>query len=140
MYRTGRSALQLMLYPQLCKLVLQLLVDHPTERPTSGVLSHVLLKLISLAKQSAHIASAMYNQHLVEILLDGLRKIVRNYGRTSSSVVEQKLILDLFILISQHAFSSRELKLFLALFQEENAPVVSLIFCSHFNSIIVGVR
>ena len=128
MYRAGRSAIQLMLYPQLCKLVLQLLVDHPTERPTSGVLSHVLLKLISLAKQSAHIASAMYNQGLVEILLNGLRKIIRNYGRSPSSLVEQRLILDLFLLISQHAFSSCELKLFLALFQEEKAPVVSSLY------------
>ncbi len=127
MTKQGRSTLQLMLYPQLCKLVMQLLVHHPTEPPTSGVLAHVVLKLISLAKQSPHIASALYNQGLVEIILVGLQKIIQNANSTGSGGVcgvEQRLLLDLFLLISQHAFSSQELKLFLSLFKEDGAPMV----------------
>ena len=125
--KQGRSTLQLMLYPQLCKLVMQLLVEHPTEPPTSGVLAHVVLKLISLAKQSPHIASALYNQGLVKILLVGLQKIIQTAGSNGVCGVEQRLLLDLFLLISQHAFSSQELKLFLSLFKEDGAPMVGQI-------------
>lgn len=41
--------------------------------------------------------------------------------------VGRRLVLDLFLLISQHAFSSHELKMFVALFQEEHAPMVGLL-------------
>ncbi len=111
-----------MLYPQLCKLVLQLLLDHPVEDLTSGVLSHVLQKLISLCKPGAEMASVMYQQDLVQVLLTGLRKIIKKHG--SSGEREQRLILNLFLLLAQQGFTSRELKLFLSLYQEENAPVV----------------
>ena len=65
----------------------------------------------------------------MEILLVGIRKILSPSGNAAGSSplyqVEQCLILDLFLLISQHAFSSYELKTFLGLLKENSAATVS---------------
>lgn len=60
--RGVRSATHIMLYPQLCRLMMELILTQCQQLPPDGVIAHVLLKLISLAKQSTNIASALYNQ------------------------------------------------------------------------------
>lgn len=98
---------------------------HSCEAANSGVLAHVILKLTSLAKQSVHIASTMYSQGLGMILLCGLKKMMSSSADRVQCGVEQRLMLDLFLIISQHAISSVELKSFLELFKEKSAPMVS---------------
>lgn len=44
---------------------------------------------------------------------------------------EVRLILDLFLIISQHTFSSKQLKHFLSLFQLPVAPMVCILRCWH---------
>ena len=62
--RTARAAAptHVVHHPELARLVLELLTVCSPALPPDGVLAHLLLRLISFAKQSAHIASILYNQ------------------------------------------------------------------------------
>lgn len=63
-----RSATHIVHYPELIKLVLEILILCPERLGTSAVLPHVLLRLIAIAKQSFHIASALYGQVSHDVL------------------------------------------------------------------------
>ncbi len=62
-------------------------------------------------------------RRLISCALSGLRKVLQ----TSDSEKEQRLLLDLFVHVAQQGFSADQLKLFLSLFQEQNAPIVSTV-------------
>ncbi len=62
---------EVLLYPRLCRLVLQLLLDHPTESFTSGALAHILQRLASAAAKSEDAAAALCEEGLISVILTG---------------------------------------------------------------------
>lgn len=79
----SRNGVHVMLYPQLCRLVLELLINHPLLPPPDGVLAHVLMKLISLSKQSVYIATMLYNQvytyckfNHIDFLIENIHQLI----------------------------------------------------------------
>lgn len=107
--------------PEFCRLVVELLIKHHKKHNNTNIMSHILLKLISIAKLSPHNASSLYSQGIVELLLTGFRYILTS--KSPEYQAEQRLLLDLFLVLSQHSFLSKELLLYLQLFNESNAPV-----------------
>ena len=64
-------------YPELCHLVLDLLITfHSRKDDTLAVIPHVLLKLISLAKHSGEGASMLYEQGVIPTLLKGFHQTI----------------------------------------------------------------
>ena len=111
-------------HPQFCHLVLDTLITYTNKFNQTSLVSHVLLKMISIAKQNIYNATAMYTQGMVELILTRFQQVLRlpvNYK--DSFPVELTLLLDLFLVISKHSFHAKELRLCLRLFQEESPPV-----------------
>ena len=110
-----------LIYPEFCRLVLELVIHHHQLHKSPTLIAHVLLKLITLAKESPHNASILYNQGLVECLLTGLKGILTT--KDEQYQAERSLALDLFLIISQHSFLAKELQLYLRLMNEKDAPL-----------------
>ena len=108
-------------HPEFCLLVLELVIEHHTLHQSPGLIAHVLLKLVTLAKVSAHNASILYNQGLVQCLLTGFRGILS--CRDPQYQAERSLAMDLFLIISQHSFLAKDLELYLRLMNGKEAPL-----------------
>uniref|UniRef100_A0ABM0M5Y3 Lysosomal-trafficking regulator-like n=1 Tax=Saccoglossus kowalevskii TaxID=10224 RepID=A0ABM0M5Y3_SACKO len=114
----------ILLHPQVCKLVLELLAATVSEG-NSDVISYGLREMIMIAKTS--------QSHGIALYLDGLAKaILKSFGSVLKSSEEQfqeihSLLLELFVILVRHSISSTELRTFLALLHSPGAPIDSLL-------------
>ena len=123
-------------HPQLCHLVLRCLFSYTSSSSAArrchdtSLVSHVLMKVISIAKHSDSHQAALYAHGLVELVLQRFQQVLQQQDVSASSAqypVELTLLLDLFLVLSKHRFSSRDLRLCLRLFQNDDKTPVDLL-------------
>lgn len=113
-------------HPEFCTLVTELLIQHHKTHRDTAIVAHCLLKLTTTAKLNPpNNATTLYNHGMPKLILDGFRHVLATKGAVFEP--ERRLLLDLFLVISQQSFLSRELHQYLQLFKENDAPVELLL-------------
>ncbi|XP_070578950.1 lysosomal-trafficking regulator-like isoform X2 [Ptychodera flava] len=113
-----------LLHPQMCKLVLQLLSVNVNINNTD-VICHGLQQLISIAKAKQAHSTAMYYDGLATCLLDVFSNILTTNQSEFDDI--RSLLLELFVVLVKHNISSQELKTFIQFMKKKDAPLDPLL-------------
>ena len=87
------------------------------------------MKLITLAKQTDRNHLLLYSHGLVKLVLGRFKQVLADgvVDVTKNCPAELTLLLDLFLVLSQHSFSSRDLLLLLRLFGNSKSVAMDLL-------------
>ncbi|XP_064622032.1 lysosomal-trafficking regulator-like isoform X2 [Lineus longissimus] len=115
----------LLIYPQMCILVLELLIPVQKDTTYNQVVISLLQKILGMAKENKQNCGALYGQGLVKVLLLGFHDVISSKAFEGDE--KQQLLLEMFSMLAQQTFSAKGLKSFLQLFLQENPAVDSLL-------------
>ena len=126
-------------HPDLCFATLRMLIQfehNNNNNSNNNLLTHLLLKLIAICKNSEVNRALLYEQGAVQILLDFVAQKLSVSDKLETEQTEPEvsvkkpdisLVLDLTLVLLRHRLTSRELRAILRLFQLERAPVDDLL-------------